>query len=501
MGRALESPSPVAASERGAVGRRPLGASLADIGAALRPAAWITMGYAVVKTTTDPDLWGHLRFGLDIIRDRALTPIDPYSFTQDLPWVNHEWLSEVVMGLAYLAGGETGLMGLKALLAVATLAVLAGETRDAADELRWPAMTVGALASLPLTLTLRPQLWTWLFLAVLCSLINGPVRRRWWAVVLFVPWVNLHGGWIVGAGIIGLWAVVRAWDEPSERRALAGLLAACSVATLATPYGWHLWAFLASTVRLSREGINEWLPIWRYSWQMMALWAAGTLCVAWTARQVGMRPILAKAAPLGALAGAALWVSRLVPLYVLAALALLAPRWRRGPTARSSPSAKIWIDAGAAAVALVFMLSTGMLPRCVAIEEGEQPDRQIVTALKSAGAAGRLVTSFNWGEYVIWHHGPTLRVSVDGRRETVYSPGLLDQLLAIEGGKGLDTLERLAPDYAWLPLPSAAPAEAWLLAHGYRVDFRTDKSFLAVRAGLPVVPVGQAAASTCFPGS
>ena len=160
MGRALESPSPVAASERGAVGRRPLGASLADIGAALRPAAWITMGYAVVKTTTDPDLWGHLRFGLDIIRDRALTPIDPYSFTQDLPWVNHEWLSEVVMGLAYLAGGETGLMGLKALLAVATLAVLAGETRDAADELRWPAMTVGALASLPLTLTLRPQLWT-----------------------------------------------------------------------------------------------------------------------------------------------------------------------------------------------------------------------------------------------------------------------------------------------------------------------------------------------------
>lgn len=498
MGTAPEST--VAVPEHGALARRPLRASLAHIGAALRPAAWITMGYAIVKTTTDPDLWGHLRFGLDIIRDRRLASVDPYSFTQDLPWVNHEWLSEVVMGFAYMAGGEAGLIALKAAFALATLAVLAGATWEVADELRWPAMTLGALASVPLTLTLRPQLWTWLFLAVLCTLINGPPRHRWWAVVLFVPWVNLHGGWIVGAGLIGIWGIMRAWDQPSERRILAGLLAACSVATLATPYGWHLWSFLAGTVRLSREGINEWLPVWRYSWSMIVLWAAGTLCVAWTARQNGVRPILAKVAPLAALAYSALWVSRLVPLYVLAALTLLAPHWPRRPAAKSSPPAKTWIDAGAAASALVFMMSTGMLPRCVAIEEGEQPDRQVVTGLKSVGAAGRLVTSFNWGEYVIWHLGPTLRVSVDGRRETIYSPGVLDQLLAIEGGKGLDALERLAPDYVWLPLPSAAPAEVWLLAHGYRVDFKTDETFLAVRTDLPVVPVGPAAASICFPG-
>ena len=40
-------------------------------------------------TTADSDLWGHLRFGLDTIETHTLPSTDPYSFTQDLPWINH----------------------------------------------------------------------------------------------------------------------------------------------------------------------------------------------------------------------------------------------------------------------------------------------------------------------------------------------------------------------------------------------------------------------------
>ena len=63
-------------------------------------------------TRADADLWGHLRFGLDILRDRRLTSVDPYSFTQDKPWLNHEWLSELLMGLSWTLGGSTGLIAL-----------------------------------------------------------------------------------------------------------------------------------------------------------------------------------------------------------------------------------------------------------------------------------------------------------------------------------------------------------------------------------------------------
>jgi hypothetical protein len=58
---------------------------------------WILIGAffapLLVTIQADPDLWGNVRFGLDVLRDHAPSRIDHYSFTQDIPWVNHEWLS------------------------------------------------------------------------------------------------------------------------------------------------------------------------------------------------------------------------------------------------------------------------------------------------------------------------------------------------------------------------------------------------------------------------
>ena len=37
-----------------------------------------------------------------------------------------------------------------------------------------------------------------------------------------------------------------------------------------------------------------------------------------------------------------------------------------------------------------------------------------------------MVTFFDWGQYAIWHKPDDLRVSMDGRRETVYSERSVD---------------------------------------------------------------------------
>jgi hypothetical protein len=55
---------------------------------------------AILPTRADPDLWGNLRFGLDILRTWSLPTADPYSFTSDIPWINHSWFPQVVMALA-----------------------------------------------------------------------------------------------------------------------------------------------------------------------------------------------------------------------------------------------------------------------------------------------------------------------------------------------------------------------------------------------------------------
>ena len=71
-------------------------------------------GYAVVitamfgsriGTTADTDLWGHVRFGQDLLRTRTLPQVDPSAFTSDRPWINHEWLAELAMGAAFDAAG------------------------------------------------------------------------------------------------------------------------------------------------------------------------------------------------------------------------------------------------------------------------------------------------------------------------------------------------------------------------------------------------------------
>src|SRR6185369_11377240 len=87
--------------------------------------AWIGVFFVLLKTNADPDLWGHLRFGLDALATHGLTTIDPYSYTSDIPWLNHEWLSEVVIAVAYRAFGSAGLVATKMVFIAATFALLA----------------------------------------------------------------------------------------------------------------------------------------------------------------------------------------------------------------------------------------------------------------------------------------------------------------------------------------------------------------------------------------
>jgi hypothetical protein len=77
------------------------------------------------RTVADPDLWGHLRFGLDIIQAGTIIQVDPYSYlTTGQRWINHEWLAEVLFALAWTAGREPGLILLKMTVGFLTIAIL-----------------------------------------------------------------------------------------------------------------------------------------------------------------------------------------------------------------------------------------------------------------------------------------------------------------------------------------------------------------------------------------
>src|SRR5207244_1580189 len=83
------------------------------------------LAVVLTVTITDPDLWGHLRFGLDMLRDGTIARSDPYSYvTAGQRWINHEWLTELLFALAWTAGASAGLVALKLAVAGITCGLL-----------------------------------------------------------------------------------------------------------------------------------------------------------------------------------------------------------------------------------------------------------------------------------------------------------------------------------------------------------------------------------------
>ncbi len=73
----------------------------------------------------DVDLWGHLKFGQDILREGSLPRTDSYSYTAPgSQWINHEWLMEVLFYTIFLAAGSPGLVLFKLVLGLAIVHIL-----------------------------------------------------------------------------------------------------------------------------------------------------------------------------------------------------------------------------------------------------------------------------------------------------------------------------------------------------------------------------------------
>jgi hypothetical protein len=84
-----------------------------------------------------------------------------------------------------------------------------------------------------------------------------------------------------------------------------------------------------------------------------------------------------------------------------------------------------------------------------------------VALMDHARAEGNLIIDFDWGEYVIWHLGPRVKVSIDGRRETVYSSQVLARDLDFRGAR-----------LCWRALVQIVDPSFALLRRGLRSDER-----------------------------
>jgi hypothetical protein len=432
----------------------------------LRVSLWAMLVAAVSFTRADPDLWGHVQFGLDILRDATIPRHDPYSFTSDRPWVNHEWAAEVFMGIGYLLGGAVGLVLLKLILVGGFVALLHAAIRRVANS-----RVRDSLGGLAVIMTVqqahhvRPQVWSLLLFAALLTCLIGAQRgkpRLIYALpVIFGAWVNFHGGWILGGGVLILWTV-GVWAQRGIREARAYLAVGIIsfLATLVNPYGPGMWIFLLQTVGFGRADITDWQPIYALDASVWLLWCltlgiAAVGCIEMIRRR-GFD--LARVLIVAALAVASFQVNRLLAFFALATLFLLGgevslalsrpPRTARGET----KTVRTLAVALAAVLIVGAAVVTAMNLSWIRIDSRITPPPGAVSFLE-AQRGGRLIVWFDWGQYAIWHLAPDFKVSTDGRRETVYSADLHERHLRFffdaPGGGTLP--DQVGADWIWLP--------------------------------------------------
>ena len=236
--------------------------------------------WRLVLISADGDPCRHWQQGNWMIQHRAIISHDPFSHTRagDL-MVSKEWLSEVLFAAAGNALGWNGVVLLAALLIATMLALLHRQLLAEGSEILISTLLVLLAAAACTNHWLaRPHLFTLLFVVVfgwqLRSFDRDRVRpRKLFAclVPLAVLWTNLHGGFLSGFMLIGIyllgnavrWVKDDAASRPAARRrviTLALLGVACALATFINPNGWKLHEYILSFLRTPYQAFftNEW---------------------------------------------------------------------------------------------------------------------------------------------------------------------------------------------------------------------------------------------------
>jgi hypothetical protein len=386
-----------------------------------------------VRFAIDPDMWWHLKTGQTIVENRTIPREDIFSYTVNgRRWITHEWLTQIIMYGVYHVGNRAGLILATAATVTATFALVYMQC-DSRPYIASFLILLGAWAS-AITWGPRPQMATFLLAALFMAFLEhyrrGGNRRVLWALpALMALWVNLHGGYFLGLGLVGVVlavdAAARIVNHTSERtltwsrwRALALTLFLCILATLANPNTYHMLIYPFET--LGSNAMQVYIQEWHspnfheaiyLPFVMLLLGGAGILLL-WGKRQVDLTDL---ALFLG-FGFAGLLSVRHIPLFCVVAVPVVSRALGqiRIPTSRrGGQTALNWVIL-LVLVALAVFRTGDMLGRNAQLEAEHYPIDALAYIEEHDLVDQRIYNSYNWGGYLIWSDIP---VYIDGRAD------------------------------------------------------------------------------------
>lgn len=160
------------------------------------------------------DFWWHLKVGELIYEtgDVPRTSMYSWSISPDTPYFYGAWLAEYLFYLLYLVGKIPLIIFTRTLLTIAAFALVSTEALRKSGSWRIAGFVIMLAAAMSSNnVVIRPQIFAWIPFALYYIILNRYVDRkinRWWLIalpVLMTFWVNIHGSFIVGLVLVGVY--------------------------------------------------------------------------------------------------------------------------------------------------------------------------------------------------------------------------------------------------------------------------------------------------------
>ena len=215
----------------------------------------------------DGDTYWHIRAGEWMMAHRGVLRFDIFSYTMPgAPWHTQEWLAEILMALAWKAGGWKAIHLLFATCAALTAGIVGWFVRRRVDFLPALLAVVLGLCCVTGSLLARPHMLALPLLALWTAGLaaareeDGPPPLGLLAIMPL--WANLHASFAFGLGLAAALAgeaVMDAADRPRAALLWGLFLLAAVAACLLTPFGVQTLLFpLHLTAMAGIAHVGEW---------------------------------------------------------------------------------------------------------------------------------------------------------------------------------------------------------------------------------------------------
>lgn len=454
----------------------------------------------------DSDFWWHLKVGQYIASHHVVPSRDFMSYTfRGHPWIDHEWLAELMLYGLYVVGGLWTQIVVYAAVICATFAlVYLRMLRLGVNRILALFLVTGAFFASTASLGVRVQMLSLFFLAAYSLLLDGFLRTRDRRYLIALPllmllWTNMHGGFALGIVLVGATLVGEILNHVTHRegaldrddlQVLGIALLATIAVTIVNPNGIRQILYPLAFI-LPNAYTNQIEESASPNFHMLVLMVFELLLLLLLVAMFVRRPKLNWTQliliigfthlALSQVRNVPVWCVVISPLLALYLQDLTIERKRRDVRGVLVPILNL-------ALLVAVLLFDGILAgrningKALAASQQRAFPVGAVAYMKTHSLPPHVFCTYSWGGYVLWNLFPRYHDFMDSRADTLFDARMLnayDSIYAADPNWNSELRRYHVQDV--LVEPSAPIAQVLAVSTGWHRVFKDKYSVLYVR--------------------